>query len=96
MEHKTTATPSARWDVPVGDADGKHWTARVRSRVTDREQAASIELEVYGPTEWACVAETVRQDRLWALFPARHGDDERSRKRMRYLASGGASGDGAA
>lgn len=92
MEDKTTATTSARWDVPVWDADGNHWTARARSGVTSREHAAGIEPVVFGPTLDACVRETARMDRLWALFPARHGDDERSRERVRFLASGGASG----
>ncbi|GLZ09269.1 hypothetical protein Acsp03_67350 [Actinomadura sp. NBRC 104412] len=85
LQTNPTATTSARWHAP--ELCGDHWVARVRYRVSEREHAAGIEPAVFGPTLDACVRETARMDRLWALFPARNGDSGRSRERARFLAS---------
>ncbi|GLZ14416.1 hypothetical protein Acsp04_46510 [Actinomadura sp. NBRC 104425] len=90
MDDKATARVSRRWDGPTFDADGKYLVARLRVQVPAREHAAGIEPAVFGPTEWACIAETVRQDRLWAEYPLWAGDGEGARRRRQYLAGGGA------
>ncbi|MBE1533040.1 hypothetical protein [Actinomadura algeriensis] len=64
MDTNRTAPPSVRWDAPAYDERGDHWTARLRYPLSDRERATGLEPSVFGPTEWACVAEANRQDRL--------------------------------
>ncbi|QFG22397.1 hypothetical protein [Actinomadura sp. WMMB 499] len=88
MDTNRTAPPSARWDGPAYDERGGHWTARLRHTLPDRERATGLETVVYGPTEWACVAEANRQDRLWVEYPLRTDDRDGARARLRFLAGG--------
>ncbi|GAA2404443.1 hypothetical protein GCM10010191_10220 [Actinomadura vinacea] len=88
MVNHTKATASRRWEPLECDEQGEFWTARLHCRLPDRERAAGLETAVYGPTADACVRETVRQDRLWAEFPLRAGDNEGARARLHYLVGG--------
>lgn len=89
MNPKITAQPSRRWRAPEYHENGKHgpyWVARLCDpRLTDAELAAGLEPSAFGPDEAACVRETVRQDRVWAMIPAKNGDAEKSRERVAYL-----------
>lgn len=82
---------SRRWDGPTFDADGNHWTARLKSPLSPSEVRAGLESAVYGPDADACARETVRQDREWCEYPLRAGDRDGARARLAFLA-GGANG----
>jgi hypothetical protein len=91
MNSQRTATVSRRWDAPTYNAAGKYYTARLKDRLSPHEERVGVGSAAYGPTERACVAETVRMDRAWVMFPARTGDDAASRERARFLVSGDAA-----
>jgi hypothetical protein len=90
MDDKATGTVSRRWEDPTYNAEGKFWTAELRSPLSVCEQRAGLERAVYGPTADACVRETVRQDRVWAEYPLRKEDRDGARGRLRFLAGGAA------
>ncbi|WP_252781124.1 hypothetical protein [Actinoallomurus rhizosphaericola] len=62
MGNERTATVSPRWTRPERSEDGTYWHARL----VRPEDAGALDCDAYGPTEAACVRETVRQDRVWA------------------------------
>ena len=89
MEDKVSAPRvSRRWDGPTFDAEGNHWTARLRSPLTPSEVRAGLEPAVFGPDAYACAREARRQDRRWAELPLISGDREGARRRLAYLAGG--------